>query len=353
MDILLTTAPFVLLGLIMMIANVAESRRQRDEPHQTLAFLAYIPLILIYGAVFAGGLILQTLAARLAQDPELTSQIAPALPGIDPAQMLGGFGLYGPGIWIAALVGIALLALPVRRLLATVIPIDPANPVHAVALSYTMLVVINLLFTLGAGLGNLASAVEQQTASGEQAVTLSSLWLQQILTALLAIVGVGWLIRRDWANALQRLGIVRPTLRQVLIGIGIGLLMVPVVLVFEQASQLVDISFDPAVERLTEQLLGPLFKSAFGILTIGLAAALGEETLLRGAVQPRFGLVLTALIFALLHSTYGLSLSTVIVFILGLVLGLVRMRSNTTTAMIVHAIYNMTLGLMAYLNLSF
>lgn len=351
MDILLTAAPFALLGLILMIANAAESRRQREEPHQTLALLAYLPLILLYAAGFTGGLILQLLAARMAQDPQLISQIAPALPGIDPAEMLSGFGLYGPGIWIAALVGIVLLALPVRRLLATVMPIDAANPVHAVALSYTMLVVINLLFTLGAGLGNLASAVEQQTAAGEQAVTLSSLWLNQILTALLAVVGVGWLIRRDWTSTLQRLGIVRPTLRQVLVGIGLGLAMVPLVLLFEQASQLVDIGFDPAVERLTEQLLGPLFNSAFGILTIGMAAALGEETLLRGAVQPRFGLIATALVFALLHSTYGLSLSTVIVFILGIVLGLVRIRSNTTTAMIVHAVYNMTLGLMAYLNL--
>jgi len=350
-DILLTAAPFALLGLILMIANAAESRRQREEPHQTLALLAYLPLILLYAAGFTGGLILQLLAARMAQDPELISQIAPALPGIDPAEMLSGFGVYGPGIWIAALVGIVLLALPVRRLLATVMPIDAANPVHAVALSYTMLVVINLLFALGAGLGNLASAVEQQTAAGEQAVTLSSLWLNQILTALLAVVGVGWLIRRDWPSTLQRLGIVRPTLRQVLVGIGLGLAMVPLVLLFEQASQLVDIGFDPAVERLTEQLLGPLFNSAFGILTIGMAAALGEETLLRGAAQPRFGLIATALVFALLHSTYGLSLSTVIVFILGLVLGLVRIRSNTTTAMIVHAVYNMTLGLMAYLNL--
>ncbi len=353
MDILLTAAPFALLGLILIIANAAESRRQREEPHQTLAFLAYIPLILIYVAIFVAGLMLQILAARMAQDPELTSQIAPALPGIDPAQMLGGFGVYGPGIWISALIGIALLAPPVRRRLATVMPLNPANPVHAVALSYTMLVVINLLFTLGAGLGNLASAVEQQTAAGEQTVTLSSLWLQQILTALLAVVGVGWLVRRDWPNAMQRLGIVRPTLRQVLIGIGLGLVMVPVVAVFEQATQLVDISFDPAVERLTEQLLGHLVNSAFGILTIGLAAALGEETLLRGAVQPRFGLIATALVFALLHSTYGLSLSTVIVFILGLLLGLVRMRSNTTTCMLVHAVYNMTLALITYLNLSF
>ncbi len=103
------------------------------------------------------------------------------------------------------------------------------------------------------------------------------------------------------------------------------------------------------VERLTEQLIGPLAQSAPGILTLGLAAALGEESIFRGALQPRFGLLLTTVLFALLHSQYGISVSTLLVLIVGLALGVVRTRFNTTTAMIVHAVYNMTLGLITYL----
>ena len=103
------------------------------------------------------------------------------------------------------------------------------------------------------------------------------------------------------------------------------------------------------MERLTEELLGSLFTSPLGIITLGIAAALGEEPLFRGAVQPRFGLLLTALLFAVLHSNYGITLSTLIVFILGLVLGWLRIRYNTSTAMITHAVYNMSLGLLAYL----
>ena len=95
--------------------------------------------------------------------------------------------------------------------------------------------------------------------------------------------------------------------------------------------------------------MGPLFTTPFGIITLGASAALGEETLFRGAVQPRFGFILTALLFALVHSNYGISMSTLIVFLLGLVLGVVRMRVNTTTAMIIHMVYNMSLGLLAYL----
>jgi uncharacterized protein len=158
-------------------------------------------------------------------------------------------------------------------------------------------------------------------------------------------------VRRDWGASLQRLGIVRPTGRQVLLGVGLALLLVPLVLLIEYVASWVGVSADADVERLSEQLLGPLFRSPFGIFTVGAAAALGEETLLRGALQPRFGLLLTTILFALLHSNYGISLSTLVVFLLGLVLGIVRMRANTTTAMIIHAVYNATLGLLAYLSL--
>jgi uncharacterized protein len=125
---------------------------------------------------------------------------------------------------------------------------------------------------------------------------------------------------------------------------------VPTVLAVEYAGSFFGVGGDPDVEKLTEQLLGPLFRSPFGILTIGLAAGLGEETLMRGAIQPRFGLLLTSLIFAILHNNYGFSMSTIVVFALGLILGLVRMRYNTTTAMIVHAVYNSSLGVLAYLS---
>lgn len=56
----------------------------------------------------------------------------------------------------------------------------------------------------------------------------------------------------------------------------------------------------------------------------------------------------TSLLFALLHSQYGVSFATVAVFGVGLILGLLRQRANTTTAMIAHAVYNMSLGLIAY-----
>jgi membrane protease YdiL (CAAX protease family) len=174
-------------------------------------------------------------------------------------------------------------------------------------------------------------------------------WAQDITWAFMALVGVGWLSRQGLRGALRRLGITAPSLLQVGGGLGIGLLLVPVVLAVEWATQQAGIPSNTDVERLTEQMVGPLARSLPGILTLGLAAALGEESIFRGAFQPRFGLWFATLLFALMHSNYGISISTLLVTIVGLVLGLVRIRANTSTAMIVHAVYNMSLGLLSYL----
>jgi uncharacterized protein len=345
-EIVFLALVFLILGLILWIANVAERRRQQEEPYQGLALVSYLALILLYGLALIAGLALQGFDTLASTQPELLAEM-----GLENgAGGLGeaNFALIGLGLWLPSLFGIGLLLPPVRRAIARLIPIDPGSPVHALALSLTAIVAINLLVTLGIGLGNLATALEQQGGEQDEASLLISLWAQQIFTALLAMIGVGWFVRRDGGEMLARLGIVRPTFRQVLVGIGLALLLVPLVLVVEAVATWLGVGSNAEVERLSEQLLGPLFGSPFGIFTVGAAAAIGEETLLRGALQPRFGLLLTTIIFALLHSNYGISISTIIVFVVGLVLGIVRIRANTTTAMIIHAVYNSTLGLLVY-----
>lgn len=338
---------FGVLAFLMWIANLAQKRRAAEEPYQGLAMLSYLTLAFFYGLAFVMGVIFQGFGALLSAQPQLLDQLG-MTGNANPFANFGSFALVGLGLWLPSLLGVLLLLPPARRLLARFIPIDPGNPVHAVALALVALVGINLLVTLGFGLNNLATTLEQQGGAGS-AATFVSLWAQQIFTALLAMIGVGWLSRRNLPSTLQRLGIVRPTVHQVAIAIGIALLLVPLVLLVEYASSQAGIGENADVQRLSEQLLGPLFHSPFGVFTVGAAAALGEETLLRGAAQPRFGLLLTAVIFALLHSNYGISLSTAVVFVLGLVLGVVRQRANTSTSMVIHAVYNSTLGLLAYL----
>ncbi len=336
------------LFLIVLLANFAEARRQRQTPYQGLAITSYVILGFLYSLAVLGGLALSLFSLMVQQQPELLTELGLNQGGDNPLLQFSSLSLLGLGLWLPSLLGILLLLPPIRRLFARFIPIDAANPVHAVALSLSVLVVIQLLFTLGIGLTNLAESLAAQEAAGITTNTTLGLWVQQLMTALFAFIGVGWLVRRDGSASLRRLGLVVPTVGNVVLGVILGLGMVPVVIAVEWLTSFLNLGVDPGVEALTEQLLGPLFTTPLGIITLGVSAALGEETLFRGAIQPRFGLILTALLFALVHSNYGISLSTLIVFILGIVLGVVRMRTNTTTAMIIHAVYNMSLGLLAY-----
>jgi len=86
-----------------------------------------------------------------------------------------------------------------------------------------------------------------------------------------------------------------------------------------------------------------------GALALGVGAALGEETLFRGAVQPVLGIPLTSVLFASMHIQYGPSALLVFIFLLSIGLGLLRRHVNTTASFIAHAGFN-TLGvLLSYL----
>lgn len=340
---------FAPLLLIMVLANLAEARRQREEEYQGWAITSYLIVGALYALAILAGLAVNLLGVLIQQQPNLIDELGLGVGGDNPLRQVASLPLLGLGFWLPSLVGILLLLPPVRRLLARFIPIDAGSPVHAVALSLSALVVIQLLFTLGFGLSNLAESLAAQEEAGVTSNTMLGLWIQQVMTAVFAFVGVGWLVRRDWSATLRRLGLVAPSPGNIILGIVVGFGMVPLVMLIERITSQLNIGVDPSVEKLTEQLLGPLFTTPFGIITLGAAAALGEETLFRGAIQPRFGLILTALLFALVHSNYGISLSTLIVFLFGLILGIVRQRANTSTTMISHALYNMSLGLLAYL----
>ena len=331
---------------MLWLANFADRARQREQNDAALvlSILSMVLLALLYLALIAVGICCKEWARPAFRRPATRALQGYQTMGIDPAKLAANLPNMGLSLWLPSLFGLILLLPPVRRLAARAIPIDPARTVHAVALSLPALIVVNLWFTLAFGLGNLATIVQFGAAQGQPAVTLVGLWSQEIMLAVMGVIGVGWLSRRGLAEALQRLGIVAPSARQVAGAFGLGLLLVPVVLVIEYCRQPAGHRGEQrraAAERAADR---PAGQSIAGILTLGLAAALGEETLFRGALQPRFGLLLTALLFALLHSTYGLSMSTVVVFLLGLVLGVVRIRANTTTSMVVHATYNMTLG---------
>lgn len=346
MEILTMLLFFIPLVLVLWLANFSYRKRIEGETQSERVFklLAYGLLFLLYGGLIVLGVGAQVLG--LVAQAGLTSNLEVVLEA--GGLSADAFARVGLGLWAPSLLGLALLTRPARRLAARITAVDPSNPVHAVALALIPLIFVNLLVTLGLGLGNLAEMMEAGAAAGADFNPLPSLWTQNLVFVLMAMVGVGLLARRTLRGTLNRLGIVAPTVPQAIVGVLAGVLLVPVVILLEYLAGLLGLGADPDVARLTEQLIGPLTMSIPGVLTLGLAAALGEESVFRGALQPKFGLVLTTLLFALLHSQYGFTFSTVAVFGVGLVLGLLRLRANTTTAMITHAVYNMSLGLIAY-----
>ena len=344
-SVILTFAPFI---LILWLANLGQRLRERDLPYMPPVVVAYTFLILLYLFLALGGFVLLIAWVVFTNQPELITQAAPAM--LLKPDSIASWPWLVFGTLIPALLGLALLLKPVRRFCARFLAIDPGHPVHTVALSMSMMAIISMGFTMGIGLRTLSVQVaEQMEQTGAAPISLATLWVQALMFVLTALIGVGWLSRRSFRAALTRLGVVRPTGRQVLIGLGLAPLLALAVISFEALINVAGLGMNPDVEALTEQLLGPLFASPIGILSVGLAAAIGEEPLFRGAIQPRFGILVTALLFAVVHNNYGFSFATLVVFGLGLVLGLVRVRYNTTTAMITHALYNSILGTMAYL----
>lgn len=247
-----------------------------------------------------------------------------------------GYLFAAMGIW-----GAIMSIREVRRWLARWLPLQPASPVHALALALSGYLMGNTLITLAQG---------GLTELAETAVS-ASIWdvlLQQTLFLLVAILGVGAFIRRSGPTLRRRLGLERPTRDQLIFGLRWMIILLLVQWGLGALSAWMDPQQSELMENISTQLYGD-FDTVWEWLVLALAAGVGEEILFRGAMQPALGLSFTALVFAIAHVQYGFTPVTMAVFIIGVALGYVRERSNTTVAIFVHAGYNFILGLLALL----
>jgi uncharacterized protein len=271
---------------------------------------------------------------------------------LDPADMplgrLLALTILAPAV---CLVGALTAIGPIRRRLARVLPLEPSSFVHAIALALVaglgLATFVPLIVT---GSPSLLDVVAQVDPDGEIAsqMTLRDdvyglIWL---MPAALFAVGCG--ISRRPRAALVRLGLVRPTRRQVALALGLAVAMVGVVIPLDGAIDLLwtwmgwTRTDSRALTGLMAYALSPL-----GALVIGLSAGLGEEVAVRGALQPRLGILLPNLFFTGAHALQYSWDSLIVVFTIGVVLGLVRRRTNTTTAAIAHGTYDALLVGMA------
>ena len=271
----------------------------------------------------------------------------------DRSALVGLYLLFGiPGllltIWgVAALtfggsdgplflsVGLAL-TLPLvpsfRRALGRVLPLDPASPIDMCGLALlltTCAIFTVLLINIGSSPGDLEI----------ESVGLLELGFTALFELGLAYLAVGWRVRRNLNEATARLGISLPNWKTVLIAIG----FVVVAFVGGTIGSILTAVFQPELSDqiavVTEEMTSDV-QNPFGAVILGASAGIGEEALFRGAIQPRFGIVLTSLAFALVHSQYGLSFVILGLFLVGVTLGIERKYFGTPAAMITHAIFN-------------
>jgi membrane protease YdiL (CAAX protease family) len=278
--------------------------------------------------------------------------------GVDRSTILDIFAPNtGPGLlwgllllFLAALLSAAMLLRPVRKAVSRIMPIDPDNFVHKIALSILTLILLTSfiplivlggtppLLTLVNGAGN--SSLKSALSVGPESLVYQFIW-----TIPAAFIAAGWPIVRTLQAAFVRLGFVRPTLVQVLFGVGAGLGLALVAA----------FAIDPAIHWLWQTLGWATTDSAafdklltnlvtpIGAVLIGVTAGVGEEMAVRGLLQPRVGLIASNLVFTSLHAfQYGPD-ALLSVFIIGLILGIIRARSNTTTYALVHGVYDFAL----------
>lgn len=241
------------------------------------------------------------------------------------------------GIMVTAAVAAALASMPVREWLARYMPVNPDNPVH----SYALVLAVILI---GTQIAPLVFTDVLATVSHLQPLTIGDLFAQEIPFAIIAAAGVGIYIRRSPALAAERLGLVRPAWWHITMALAAAGALWGVNIGAEWLSHTLTPSLADRVDTSSNHLFGGLINPA-GIAAIAVLPGLCEELLFRGALQPRFGLLATAVLFTAIHTDYGLTIDLLTIFLLAIGLGLIRRYANTTSTMTCHATYNLLVGL--------
>ena len=310
---------------LIMLANILVVRDRMGEQNafSWLLLLLNLPLFLI-------GLLL-----LLAPEATLNDFLAAIGSDLDNVR------LFGLVIFLMAIWCLAVTLRPIRLILARIMPLDPESPVHTLALLFSGYLVGQSALTLSqGGLDGLAQDVAP--------TSIAFFVLSELLFAVIAILGVGLLIRRSGHEVNQRLGLTRPEPIHLVWGIALIFILV----VLQAMVGLVwALFFEDQAELLNDvnTLLLSNIDTVWEWLVLAIAAGVGEELLFRGALQPVLGLGFTAVLFGLVHVQYGFTPILLFVIFLALVLGLVRRYFSNTLAIFMHAGYNFVLGLLALL----
>lgn len=321
------------LGLIAIIALILLANFVESSKNDTYARLFTWLLLLVNLPLLLLGLAL----AILPSDFWLGLSASSGDPFLLDWQA-AGLTLAMMGLW-----GIVVSLPPTRRFFARLLPLNADSPVHALGLVLAGYLVGNTVFSLTQG------GLEELAETAVSA-SIYEILLMQTLFSAIALLSVGFYTRRSPGETRIRLGLERPTSRQLMIGVGWIMVLVVLQGIAGAIWMMLDSSQAELLEGISSELLGDIDTIAEWAL-LAIATGVGEELLFRGAIQPVFGIGFTALLFATAHVQYGITPVTFVVFIIGIILGLIRRRYNTTTSIFVHAGYNFVLGMLSLLAL--
>ena len=242
-------------------------------------------------------------------------------------------GEMSPTLVVTALLAFALAlgALLVPALghrFLSVLGLDAASPVHrvvAVAFVLTVLDAVALFSEL-----RQSGPVEIPFYPADPLVSVTS-------DVALALAGIGFGLTRGFKDSLARLGIRSITRRQIVMAVLIALAFQVIVGGLEWLERVLLPTVHELEDRFGYQFVG--LPPWVGAVLASISAGVGEEVLFRGALQPRLGVVLTAVLFGALHVQYQVP-GMIVIVLIGIGLGAVKERTSTSFVMLVHVLYD-------------
>jgi membrane protease YdiL (CAAX protease family) len=322
----LTLLVTAFVGALALLAQMARKSRGA-EVTLIVVILALSILIAAFGVLTGIGLLLMVANGGPAGGGGIT------------------FAAAGAAAVFAGVAGVGLCVPPLRRVTGrrtgSAFWTDP--PTFLACWLFVMVLANNAVSLL---LFDQLPELEKLFSSGR--LSPGAVLTSQLPFVAVALLGAGLGVRRNARETLQRLGYGAVSLRQ----LGVVVLFVGLALALSYAADALFAQLQPDLYRKVGEISNNLFNPAglspasavlFALL-VGVGAGVGEETLFRGAVQPKFGIPATSVLFTSMHIQYGPSLLLGYMFLLSIGLGLLRKHINTTASFLAHASYN-TLGI--------
>ncbi|HEV3204462.1 MAG TPA: type II CAAX endopeptidase family protein [Gemmataceae bacterium] len=350
----LESIPFLLLAVLAYGGN-----RQG-----WLRVITGIYWVLLVGAVAAGAWLLTVVGmfdwskAALLSDPTMKPGRDYNLPDLFRPGSVQVLGLSLLCLVAAFSLGAICFLAAVRRFFANLVPMNAESFVHATALATVVGLTLISFVPLGIlgepPLLRLLKQVAEQKAAPDWSESIqlrdqiySLLWLVPA-----AIIAAGYPQSRTFRQTMVRVGLVSPRRWQILLAVGAAAGLVWGMLGFEFGITSLWKKMDwPETDAKAFNDMMRFAINPIGAVIVGVVAGLGEELGIRGVLQPRMGIVLSNLFFTSLHAFQYNFDGLASVFLIGLVLGVIRKYTNTTTSAMVHGLYDGLLIEFAYLQL--